>query len=426
MRFLFVHHASQGPFSLEELRLGRVCYGGSVARLRLLFWIAARGHRVELVGNVNDGELDGVRAVGGGDALARALAQSEGDLGVVVLNDPPNDPEWNEIRSAVGGRAPIVVWAGVPFDEVWLRRVRSRDVARIVCVSRWHRDLYRRYHGFDRLEVSYSGVDTDLLPAGIGGLRDQRLVISTSIPRRTKGIHNLLRAWRHVRRDVPDARLRLCGSAAMHDPRVRMGPSGILDADVEAEFSDLFCELPSSAERAGIELAGPRPLAEVYQDVAHAAVAVVNTNWCGSLETFCRAAVEAQVAGTPVIGAARGSLPEVVSNGVSGVLVDRESADALAAAIVGLLIDPARRDRMGAEGPAWAKHLADYAVIAADWEGVASRAISGVPAPIERREINDILRHLGYGQARLWARDTLRQLRSRSKVHSSRTSADAE
>jgi hypothetical protein len=81
---------------------------------------------------------------------------------------------------------------------------------------------------------------------------------------------------------------------------------------------------------------------------------------------------------------------------------------------------------MGVEGRAWAKSLADYSVIAEDWDSIAARAISGAAAPIERRDTDDILRYLGYGQARLWVRDALRQLRRPSGARATRTPADVE
>ena len=60
----------------------------------------------------------------------------------------------------------------------------------------------------------------------------------------------------------------------------------------------------------------------------------------------CRAVREAQASGVPVIAAARGLLPELIAPGESGVLLDRDDPDAIAAAIRGLRADPARRDAL--------------------------------------------------------------------------------
>ena len=251
-------------------------------------------------------------------------------------------------------------------------------------LSETHRDLYRIYPGFSGIEASYLGVDTDLIARARQRPRDERCVVSVSIPRRTKGFHNLLCAWRSVRRRVPDAVLRVCGSAKMHDPNAALGATGVLDKELEEDFPDFFSDYPLSTNRAGIELLGSLSLPGVYEEIKSAALAVVNCNWSGSLETFCRSAVEAQVAGTPVVGANRGSLPEVVQNGETGILVDREDPEELAEAIVLLLMDRPRRLRMGHAGVSWARKFAEYSAVAPDWEGIADRAKTGEPAPVDR------------------------------------------
>jgi glycosyltransferase involved in cell wall biosynthesis len=56
--------------------------------------------------------------------------------------------------------------------------------------------------------------------------------------------------------------------------------------------------------------------------------------------------LEAQAAGVPVIAGRSGGMPDALRDGVSGVLVDPTDVDALAAAIVRLLGDPASRSAM--------------------------------------------------------------------------------
>jgi glycosyltransferase involved in cell wall biosynthesis len=65
------------------------------------------------------------------------------------------------------------------------------------------------------------------------------------------------------------------------------------------------------------------------------------------VEGFGLVAVEAMLAGIPVIAARVGGLPEVVRDGETGVLVPPEDPDALASAISALKADPGRLARMG-------------------------------------------------------------------------------
>ena len=60
----------------------------------------------------------------------------------------------------------------------------------------------------------------------------------------------------------------------------------------------------------------------------------------------CRALLQAAAIGLPLIGTRRGAIPEIISNGQTGLLVAEEAAD-LAAAWVRLLEDPERRLEMG-------------------------------------------------------------------------------
>lgn len=60
--------------------------------------------------------------------------------------------------------------------------------------------------------------------------------------------------------------------------------------------------------------------------------------------------IEAMAAGLPVVATKIGGIPEIVSNGISGILVPPEDPDAIAKAIIGLLNDKERAKRMGAKG----------------------------------------------------------------------------
>jgi glycosyltransferase involved in cell wall biosynthesis len=60
----------------------------------------------------------------------------------------------------------------------------------------------------------------------------------------------------------------------------------------------------------------------------------------------CRALLQAAALGLPMVGTRRGAIPEIISNGQTGMLVDEDPA-ALAGAWSALIEDPARRRAMG-------------------------------------------------------------------------------
>ncbi|MEK7754681.1 MAG: glycosyltransferase, partial [Acidobacteriota bacterium] len=67
-------------------------------------------------------------------------------------------------------------------------------------------------------------------------------------------------------------------------------------------------------------------------------------------EGFPRSVLEAMRAGLPVVASDVGGVGEAVKEGVGGLLVPRESPEALSAALGRLIADPALRQRMGAAG----------------------------------------------------------------------------
>jgi glycosyltransferase involved in cell wall biosynthesis len=68
--------------------------------------------------------------------------------------------------------------------------------------------------------------------------------------------------------------------------------------------------------------------------------------------------------GVPVIGTAVGGLLDTVEHGVNGLLVPPRCPDAIAAAIDALLVDPARRRKLGRAGASRADRLFRWPTIA--------------------------------------------------------------
>jgi glycosyltransferase involved in cell wall biosynthesis len=141
-------------------------------------------------------------------------------------------------------------------------------------------------------------------------------------------------------------------------------------AQLKARFPDLTVvvagdgferpELIALAERLGIArdvtFLGWVPNSELPQYYRAAALSVIP-----SLEEgFGIPAAEAMGCETAVVASDAGGLPEVVEHGVTGLIVPRGDAKALAEAIGSLLADPARRTRMGRAGRERALRLFDW------------------------------------------------------------------
>ncbi len=151
---------------------------------------------------------------------------------------------------------------------------------------------------------------------------------------RNKGLAQLTAAITRLGRT--DIRLTVCGSGeppADLLAHIRSYPwcalrAGLTDADLAARFAraDLF--VLASRTRPGRRPSG---------------------------EGFGLVLLEAQVAGTAVVGPAHGGSLDAYLDGVTGATPRDESAAALAAVLDGLAGQPARLAEMGRQGAAWAR-----------------------------------------------------------------------
>lgn len=150
-----------------------------------------------------------------------------------------------------------------------------------------------------------------------------------AVLRSWKGHLDLLEAMVSVRRAVPEARLMVVGEGPMRE------------------------RIASRIEELGLGgaafLTGHRD--DIADVVASFDVAVMASYASEGIPQF---ALQAMASAKPVVATRVGGIPEVVRDGVTGLLVDPRSPALLAQAIVSLIEDPGRRDRLGREGREWA------------------------------------------------------------------------
>jgi glycosyltransferase involved in cell wall biosynthesis len=177
----------------------------------------------------------------------------------------------------------------------------------------------------DRVMVIHNGTTPgaidDAPPAALG-LEPGALAIGfIGRLEKRKGLLDLMTAWPQVARAVPRAHLVIAGK----------GPD-------EEQARRIAGDTPR------IHWLGYR--ADVPSLLRSLDVAVVPSHW----EGFGLSALEAMIAGLPVVAANASSLPEIVTDGVTGLLVEPGNPAALAEAMVRLSEDSSLRARMGAAG----------------------------------------------------------------------------
>ncbi|MBM3464190.1 MAG: glycosyltransferase [Armatimonadetes bacterium] len=201
----------------------------------------------------------------------------------------------------------------------------NRACARVIANSRATAGSFVRAGGWpDRLRVVYNGIDAsefEVAPAEIA--RDGKFLV---------GLFGRLAPWKgqHVLLEAlalaPDVDAIVVGDA-------------LFGEDAYA------AKIRRLADQSRVRLLGFRP--DAYA-LVRACDAIVHTSVAP--EPFGRVVVEGMLAGRPVVAAAAGGVPEIVEDGVSGLLVPPGDAAALAAALGRLRDDPALCKRLGEAG----------------------------------------------------------------------------
>lgn len=145
----------------------------------------------------------------------------------------------------------------------------------------------------------------------------------------TKGPRKTIRAFAKALQEVPDARLRMAGSGDLFNESRKLASE--LGVRKQIDFLDI---LASEA---------------VSREMSHARAFVQHsiTARDGETEGAPVAIMEAGATGLPVIATRHAGIPDIVADGETGILVEEKDIDAMAAAMVKLLSDPALASSMG-------------------------------------------------------------------------------
>ncbi len=217
----------------------------------------------------------------------------------------------------------------------WERRNTER-ADQVIVASAYSAEVAGREYGLtaDRLAIVPEAIDLETWDAQFGQARGRvenrreaaRVVLSVARMYPRKHLADLLRAAVPLRARIPGLRIRVVGRGPEWQALSRLraelglGETVALLGDVSRErlaeeyvSADIFC-LPSVQEGFGIVF------------------------------------LEAMAAGLPVVACRAAAVPEVVQDGVTGLLAPPREPAALARILEALLRDPARARQLGAEG----------------------------------------------------------------------------
>ena len=221
-----------------------------------------------------------------------------------------------------------------------LERLLTRRAALVVCITEALARFNREVVGLPaaKLRVVHYGLDAPPDPWGPPGGPELPadvpvlLAVCRLVPQ--KGVDVAIEALARVRERHPETRLVVLGEGPLRGDLVAL----------------------AEARGVGDAVSFPGRVGDVAWWLRRAAVVVHPARW----EGFGLALLEAMLCARPIVASAVSSVPEIVADGKTGTLVPSDDPAAMAAALVGLLDDPARAAALGEAGRERA--LAEFSV----------------------------------------------------------------
>jgi glycosyltransferase involved in cell wall biosynthesis len=207
-----------------------------------------------------------------------------------------------------------------------------------------------------RMAAAYGREDIEVIPHGVS-IPDQarppigKSILSIGRMNARKGMDTLIEAIPAVLAQVPDADFRVVG----------------VDEDHPA-VQKFRADHPALRNVEFLGMVDEQRLQRLYDECA---IYVSPATY----ESFGLTFAEAMAHGRPAVGCSTSAVPEIVRDGVDGILVPPKAPDALAGALVTLLSDEELRRRMGANARRRAVEHYSLEAAAARSEGYFARVL---------------------------------------------------
>jgi glycosyltransferase involved in cell wall biosynthesis len=248
------------------------------------------------------------------------------------------------------GISPAVTLLGTLYDAVYGKRLLKTADELIAVCEFVKRDITRYGVGGERISVIYNGVDTRFFKPskktfrerGAEGFDVLLVFLGRLIPQ--KGLHQLVEAMARVVREHPGTGLLIAG---------RGGEEGKLRRKVRKLGLDK-----------NVNFTGFVPEERLPELYSSADIFVLPSLW----EVLPISLLEALACGAPLLVSDAGGNPEVVKDGVNGLVFRKGNVEELARKMETLIGDPKRRAKMGRESR-------KMAVKKFDWELIAKKTL---------------------------------------------------
>lgn len=251
----------------------------------------------------------------------------------------------------------------------WIQFLGRRRLARAnvaVCVSRFQNAAIQTRWRIPRTKIRmiYNGIDTRTfspLPMKRSDQDRHLLFVGGSNPR--KGVDVVMESFARVRRHRPNVSLDLVGG---WDWTAQERAAAELGIHTRVHFHPYLPreDMPDQYRRAYALLTPTRA------------------------ESFGRTVAEAMACGVPVVSSRTGALPELIEDGVNGILVPANDPQALAEATLELLDNPRKAEEMGRAGRRRVERDFAWDVIMPLWEELLEQLAGGGDSSESKRPVS--------------------------------------
>ncbi len=248
-----------------------------------------------------------------------------------IINSHQPVPFIGDLAAFVAGDIPFILTyhAGTmkknkfPIDiiihlyEKFVLPYTAKKAKSIICASNFVRNTILKKYA-SKCTVIHPGVDIALFKPNPSIKKEENLILficSRKSMHKMKGLYCLLDAIK----SFSEVKLRIIGE--------------------KADFTDKR-----------ITTVGIKQGNDLVEEMQKASVVILPS--IGHMEAFPMTLIEAMACQTPVIGANRGGIPEVIREGIDGFVVPAEDSNALALAISKIMADRDLATRLGQSGEA--------------------------------------------------------------------------
>jgi glycosyltransferase involved in cell wall biosynthesis len=268
------------------------------------------------------------------------------------------------------GRATWLIFQDVHYGDK-LNEERASKLTRLVALCEEHANALRARYPFaaGKVAVSSNGITPGHHTVSIPPRNPHRMMFASSPDR---GLNDCLRIFARVKERVPDAELHIYYGWDNIDKVIAKGGEWGKEVDRRKQFTIRQIEKTGAAWHGRT---GQSALREAWLQSAV---------WChpsNFTETSCITCMDAQAQGAIPVTIPTWAVGENVKH---GIFIEGSAGDSLTRArfaleVIGLMLDPARQEKIRSEMMPWAREHFDWERFVAQWEGWAIEDLQRLP-----------------------------------------------